>query len=164
MPQHIILITDTQERALITESILVKADCIVSARLSPDDDWSRMVGNLQSDVVFIALESSSPEILNGIRRIGFEHPMPIVLFVDKDDVTAVNAATDAGVSAYVIDGFGGQRIIRIRAIISAAIARFNTMRALQLELNEVRTQLSECKAVAARSFQMKQHCYEDNVH
>ena len=58
---------------------------------------------------------------------------------------SVEVAVKAGVSAYVVDGFGGQRTIRIRAILSAAITRFNAMRALQLELDKVRARLREYK-------------------
>jgi response regulator NasT len=143
MVKRVILITDTQERTLITESILVKADCVISARLSHDDDWYRNVG--ESDAVFFALEKSSPEILNGIRRLCYKDPKPVVMFVDKGDESAVEDAIAAGVSAYVVDGFGGQRTLRIRAILSAAVARFNAMQSLQFELDKVKARLREYK-------------------
>jgi len=141
MTKRVLLITDSQERTLITESILARADCVISARLSYKDDWFRNVG--ESDAVFFALEKTTPEILNGIRRITYERPTPVVMFVDQGDEASVETAIQAGVSAYVVDGFGGQRTIRIRAILSAAIARFNAMRALQIELDKVKARLRE---------------------
>ena len=163
MTKHIILITDTQERALIIESILGKADYIVSARISLNDDWSRNIGKASFDAVFIATARSSPKILNGIRRISHEQPRPIVMFVDSDDGTAVDIATQAGVSAYVVDGLVGDRTTRIKAIMSAAIARFNAVQALRLELDETKAQLQERKIIErAKGFLMKQRGYSED--
>lgn len=164
MPKRVLLVTDSQERTLITESILVKADCVISARLSHDDDWFRSVG--ESDTVLFALEKSSPEILNDIRRLSHEDPKPVVMFVDMGDEDTVKAAIAAGVNAYVVDGFGGKRTVRIRAILSAADARFEAMRSLQLELNKFKTRLHEYrKNETAEVCDIIQADYlQDNIH
>ena len=164
MARRVTLITDTQERMLITESVLIKAECVISARLSHDDDWS---GNIiDSDVIIIALERCSQDVLSKIHRIYIDRPKPVVLFVDKDDETSVNAAINAGVNAYVVDAFVGNRTARVRAIVNAAVSRFNAMQALQRELDETRVRLREYEsAESAEVLEVIQPEYiKDSIH
>ena len=142
MTKRVLLITDSQERTLITESILARADCVISAKLSYKDDWFRDIG--ESDAVFFALEKSTPEILNGIRRITYERPTPVVMFVDQGDEASVEAAIQAGVSAYVVDGLSPTRI---KPIVEVAIVRFQQLRKLQTELDTTKHKLSQRKVI-----------------
>ncbi len=149
---------------LITESVLLKADCEISARLSHDDDWS---GNIcDSDLIIIAVERCSQDLLSNIHRIYNNHPKPVVLFVDKDDEKSVIAAINAGVNAYVVDAFVGNRTARVGAIVSAAISRFNAMHALQRELDETRARLREYESTeSAEVLEVIQPGYiKDSIH
>jgi len=66
------------------------------------------------------------------------------MFVDQSDSDMTMAAIDAGVSAYVVDGF---RKERVKAIVDLAVRRFQAFSRLQDELNEARSQLAERKTV-----------------
>jgi AmiR/NasT family two-component response regulator len=164
MARRVTLITDTQESMLITESVLLKADCVVSARLSHDDNWP--VNFNESEVVVIAVERCSQNLLGNIHRISNNHPRPIVLFVNSDDESSVNAAINAGVNAYVVDAFVGNRAARVRAIISAAISRFDAMSVLQRELDDTRARLREYEsAESAEVLEVIQPEYiKDSIH
>jgi response regulator NasT len=62
------------------------------------------------------------------------------MFVDKSDTATVQAAIDAGVSAYVVDGL---RKERIKSIVDVTISRFHAFDRLQTELNDAKSALAE---------------------
>ena len=72
---------------------------------------------------------------------------------DRLEEAHMEAAIDAGVSAYVVDGLKAERI---RPIVDLAIKRFNAFARLRAELDEARSALAERKAVdAAKALLMK---------
>ncbi len=60
------------------------------------------------------------------------------MFVDQSDTAMIEAAIDAGVSAYVVDGL---RKERVKPILDMCISRYNAFARLRGELERVRNQL-----------------------
>ena len=79
---------------------------------------------------------------------------PIAMFVDRSDASEIEAAVEAGVSAYVVDGLKKERV---KPILDMAISRFNAFARLTRELEEARSALEdrklidEAKAILIRS-------------
>jgi response regulator NasT len=71
-------------------------------------------------------------------------PRPVVMFASDGAPETIRAATRAGVSAYVVDGLDAGRI---KAIVEAAVARFEDFQALRSQLAEANLRLSERKLV-----------------
>src|SRR5690606_39562653 len=69
---------------------------------------------------------------------------PIAMFVDRADSASIEAAVEAGVSAYVVDGLKKERV---KAILDMAIVRFNAFSRMARELEEARTELENRKLV-----------------
>jgi response regulator NasT len=69
---------------------------------------------------------------------------PIAMFVDQSDAASIEAAVDAGVSAYIV---GGLRKERIKNILDLCISRFNAFARLQDELDRARTALEDRKVI-----------------
>jgi response regulator NasT len=69
---------------------------------------------------------------------------PVAMFVDQSDSASIQAAVDAGVSTYVVDGL---RKERVKAIVDMAVSRFNAFERLQRELVEARSELASRKIV-----------------
>jgi response regulator NasT len=69
---------------------------------------------------------------------------PIAMFVDQSDAASIEAAVDAGVSAYIV---GGLHKERIKSILDLCISRFNAFARLQDELDRTRTALEERKVI-----------------
>ncbi|MFY8112856.1 MAG: ANTAR domain-containing response regulator, partial [Rhabdaerophilum sp.] len=88
---------------------------------------------------------------------------PIAMFVDQSDSSMMEAAIEAGVSAYVVDGL---RKERVKAIMDMAIARFNAYSRLRSELEGTRQALEDRKAVdRAKAILMKTRgMSEDEAH
>ena len=62
------------------------------------------------------------------------------MFIDPSDEATTEAAIDAGVSAYVVDGLKRERI---KPVLDLAIQRFKAFARLQAELREARAALAE---------------------
>jgi response regulator NasT len=66
------------------------------------------------------------------------------MFVDRSDSASIEAAVDAGVSAYVVDGLKKERV---KPILDMAVSRFNAFSRLQRELADAKSALEERKVV-----------------
>ncbi len=78
---------------------------------------------------------------------------PIAMFVDSSDDAMIGAAIDAGVGAYVVDGFSKERV---KPILDLAIRRYQAFASLRAELAEARTALAERKTIdRAKAILMK---------
>jgi response regulator NasT len=79
---------------------------------------------------------------------------PVAMFVDNSDSVTIQAAVDAGVSTYVVDGL---RKERVRPIIDVTISRFYAFRRLQEELAQAKEALEARKVIErAKGILMKQ--------
>jgi two-component system, response regulator / RNA-binding antiterminator len=108
---------------------------------------------LSPDVVLIDLANPRRDELEELFAVSRAISRPIAMFVDRADDSSIEAAIDAGVSAYVVDGMKPDRI---RSVLDVAIKRFNAFARLRAELDDARGQLAERKAVdAAKALLMK---------
>jgi response regulator NasT len=69
---------------------------------------------------------------------------PVAMFVDQSDTASIQAAIDAGVSAYIVDGLKKERI---KHILDMSIMRFNAFSRLEGELEQTKTALEERKVI-----------------
>jgi len=108
---------------------------------------------LSPDVVLIDLENPSRDALEELFAVSRALARPIAMFVDQSDEHAIEAAIDAGVSAYVVDGLKRERI---KPILDLAIKRFSAFSRLKTELAEARSALAERKTLdRAKALLMK---------
>ena len=96
------------------------------------------------DVIIACTASPSATMLQSLHALAQIAPKPVVMFASDTRRHAIRRAVDAGVAAYVVDGWGQERI---GAIIEAATARFDVYQSLRAELQKTQTQLAERKLV-----------------
>jgi response regulator NasT len=115
------------------------------------------------DVILIDLENPSRDTLEQMFQVSRLARRPIAMFVDRSDSATVQAAIDAGVSAYVVDGL---RKERVRSILDVTISRFHAFDRLQSELNEARSALEDRKLIdQAKAILIKQRrCTEEQAY
>src|SRR5258705_9393918 len=99
---------------------------------------------LDPDVILIDLESPSRDVLEQMFQVSRVVKRPVAMFVDQSDAASIQAAVDAGVSAYVVDGLKKERI---KHILDMSISRFKSFSRLQDELDETKTALEERKLI-----------------
>jgi response regulator NasT len=121
------------------------------------------IGAVDPDVILIDLENPSRDTLEQMFQVSRLVRRPIAMFVDKSDSATVQAAVDAGVSAYVVDGL---RKERVKSILDVTISRFHAFDRLQCELQQAKSALEDRKVVEqAKAILMHQRgCTEDDAY
>ncbi len=105
------------------------------------------------DVILIDLENPQRDELEELFAVSRALARPVAMFVDRTDDAAMEAAIDAGVSAYVVDGLKSDRI---RPIVDLAIKRFRAYARLKADLQEARSALADRETVdSAKALLMK---------
>ncbi len=102
------------------------------------------IGEIAPDIVLIDLGNPSRDVLEEYFAVSRALARPIAMFVDESDEESIAASVDAGVSAYVVDGFAPHRI---RPLLDLAVRRFNAFARLQADLDEARGKLAERDAI-----------------
>jgi two-component system, response regulator / RNA-binding antiterminator len=110
--------------------------------------------DLNPDVVIIDLASPSRDTLDAMLQVSRVVERPVAMFVDQSDTAMIEAAVDAGVSAYIVDGLKKERV---KPIVDMAISRFNAFARLQAELKAAKSELADRKVIEkAKGILMKQ--------
>jgi two-component system, response regulator / RNA-binding antiterminator len=99
---------------------------------------------LDPDVIIIDLETPSRDVLEQTFQVSRAVRRPIAMFVDQADSASIQAAVEAGVSAYIVDGL---RKERIRPILDITVSRFRTLARLQDELAAAKEALEDRKTI-----------------
>lgn len=140
----ILVIDEHPDRAAIIERGLVEAGYARVRLIGASADLVGEVRALAPDVIVIDLESPDRDTLERMFQVSRAIRRPVAMFVDRSDATAIQAAIDAGVTAYVVDGL---RQERIRPILEMAISRFNFFDRLMRERDEAQAKLADRKVV-----------------
>ncbi|WP_244531366.1 ANTAR domain-containing response regulator [Hyphomicrobium facile] len=143
-PLSILVIDENQLRASVIEAGLREAG---------DDDLTivhdvigiaRRIEEIQPDVIMINLENPNRDMLEHMFQLSRAVKRPIAMFVDRSDSASIEAAVEAGVSAYVVDGLKRERV---KPVLDMAISRFNAFSRMSRELDEARSELEKRKLV-----------------
>ena len=140
----ILVIDDNRIRASIIEQGLRDAGHDKVIVLDQMDGLVRKITDIEPDVIVIDLENPNRDQLEHIFQVSRAVRRPIAMFVDKADAGSIEAAVDAGVSAYVVDGLKRERV---KPIMDMAISRFRAFARLNQELEDARSELAERKVV-----------------
>lgn len=141
---RIVIIDETKARAAVIEAGLREAGLDDIHVLTERRGLVAALSALAADVVLIDLANPSRDVLEEYFTVSRALARPVAMFVDQSAPGDVEAAIDAGVSAYVVDGF---RQDRIKPVIDLAVSRFNAFARLQKELDEARNALADRKAI-----------------
>jgi response regulator NasT len=123
---------------------LLESGYDIVASLPADIFLPERIGQIQPDMIIIDSESDARDVLEHIVIATRDEPRPIVLFTDDQDQSSMDAAIDAGVSAYIVAGLQAERV---KPVLDVALARFRRERRLLDELSSTRRQLADRKLV-----------------
>ena len=114
---------------------------------------ARIIERVAPDVIVIDIENPNRDMLESLFLLSRSVKRPVAMFVDRSDADSIQAAVEAGVSAYVVDGL---RKERIKPILDMAISRFNAFSRMARELEEAKSQLENRKIIdRAKAILMK---------
>jgi response regulator NasT len=140
----ILIIDENRLRAQIIEDGLREAGHAQVRVLDTNHEAARRIAEISPDVVVIDLQNPNRDRLEHYFSLSRALKKPIAMFVDRSDSAEIEAAVEAGVSAYVVDGL---RKERVKPILDMAISRFNAFARLTRELEEARGALEDRKIV-----------------
>jgi response regulator NasT len=141
---RILIVDANQVRAAIIEEGLREAGYQHLIRISATTGLVAAIEAHDPDVVVIDLEDPSRDALADMFLVSRHVRRPITMFVDQSDSATIEAAIEAGVSAYIVDGLKKERM---QPILQTCISRFNAFRKLREELDEARSQLEDRKTI-----------------
>ncbi|HEY6644622.1 ANTAR domain-containing response regulator [Povalibacter sp.] len=141
---HILIVDQNVMRAAILEDGLREAGYRRVTIVRDMQNLMRRIVDNDPDVIFIDLENPNRDVLEQMFQVSRCVSRPIAMFVDRSETDMIEAAVDAGVGAYVVDGLKKERV---KAVLDMAVCRFNAFRKLREELERARAALDERKVV-----------------
>jgi response regulator NasT len=143
-PIKIVIIDESPVRAAILEDGLREAGHASIIRIADRANLLERIYAIDPDVILIDLENPSRDVLEQMFQVSRAVKRPVGMFVDQSDAASIEAAIDAGVSAYVVDGL---RKERVKPILDTMVSRFHAFSRLRAELDQAKSQLEERKIV-----------------
>ncbi|MBT9372864.1 ANTAR domain-containing response regulator [Rhizobium sp. CSW-27] len=140
----ILVIDENAVRAAIIEEGLHEAGHRHVTIVHEVHGIARLIETLAPDVIIIDIENPNRDMMEHLFQLTRSVSRPIAMFVDRSDTASIEAAVDAGVSAYVVDGLKKERV---KPILDMAVSRFNAFTRLQRELADARSALEERKII-----------------
>ena len=141
---NILVIDQDSLRASILEDGLREAGYTRVTVIDHSPHLFERIPKMDPDVIFIDLENPNRDVLEQMFQVSQAARRPVAMFVDKSDTAMIEAAVDAGVSTYIVDGLKKERV---KPILDMTISRFNAVNRLRQELEETRTALAERKVI-----------------
>src|SRR5690606_20278568 len=151
---HILIVDQNVMRASILEEGLREAGYRKVSVLRDMKNLMRKIVDIDPEVIFIDLENPNRDVLEQLFTVSRCVRAPTAMFVDRSDTDMIEAAVDAGVGAYVVDGLKKERV---KAVLDMAVSRFNAFQKLREELDRARAELDERKVIErAKGILMKE--------
>lgn len=141
---RVLVVDESPEQAELLRDGLRQAGYEVAASLSSPLALLKAIEEQSPDVIVIDTESPSRDVLEHLVMVTQHTPRPVVMFASDGAPETIREATRAGVSAYIVDGLDKNRI---KAIVDAAVARFEELQDLRSQLAEANLKLSERKLI-----------------
>ena len=140
----IVIVDENPIRAAILEDGLREAGHVHVVRVDEMSHLLARIYTIDPDVILIDLENPSRDVLEQMFQVSRAVKRPVAMFVDQSDTASIEAAVDAGVSAYIV---GGMQKERVKNILDLCISRLNSFARLRDELARTRTALEERKVI-----------------
>lgn len=142
-PLFIVVVEGDPERAAIIAGAL-SAQGVDLRVIEPGPGLARRIAGLQPELVLIDAASPSRDELEELTLASGPLERPVAIFVDKSDSNMTRSVVEAGVAAYVVDGLTPSRLL---PVLDAAVARFNMLHKMRMELAQTRAALEERKLI-----------------
>jgi two-component system, response regulator / RNA-binding antiterminator len=150
----ILVVDENRSRARIIEDGLREAGYFNVNIVHEFTGLVRCIENTAPDVIVIDIENPNRDALESLFQVSRSVQRPIAMFVDHSDTSMIEAAIDAGVSAYVVDGLKKERV---KLILDMAILRFKAFAKIRGERDDAKRALEDRRVIdRAKGILMKQ--------
>ncbi len=157
--KRILIIDDVRDRAAWLKASLELAEFDVVGVLDWEQVDERAIHAAAADVIIVDANAPGRDTLEQINLMSSTLEKPVVVLGAKNDKHSIQAAMQAGVSAYVAHTVQAEDL---RDIIQVAAARFSEHKRLRDELKEAKSQLVERKLIdQAKGILIADHGYSE---
>ncbi|MDA7423965.1 ANTAR domain-containing response regulator [Thalassococcus lentus] len=140
----VVVVEEDRDRALgIVDALTAAEDCDVFV-IGNASGLARKIAAHVPDIVLIDIDNPTRDMMEELTLASGPLDRPVAMFVSGAAGGLAQAAIEAGVSAYVVDGLSPERI---KPVMDTAIARFSMVRQMRNELAETRRALEERKVI-----------------
>ena len=140
----VVVVEEDRDRALaIVDALRDAQDCDVFV-IGNSSGLARKIAAHSPDIVLIDIDNPTRDMMEELTLASGPLDRPVAMFVSGQAGGLAQAAIEAGVSAYVVDGLSPARI---KPVMDTAIARFRMIRQMRNELAETRRALEERKVI-----------------
>ncbi len=140
----IVVVEEDRDSAIaIVDALRETCDCEVYV-IGNSSGLARKIALHAPDIVLIDAGSPTRDMMEELTLASGPMERPVAMFVSGAAGGLAQAAIEAGVSAYVVDGLSPGRI---KPVMDTAIARFAIVRQMRSELIETRRALEERKVI-----------------
>jgi response regulator NasT len=136
----VLVLDEDRVRGAIIREGLIEAGHRRVAVVAETLGLARRIEEINPDVIVIDIRNPNRDHVEHLFQLSRAAQRPVAMFVDQSDAGMMEAAIEAGVSAYVVDGL---RKDRVKAILDMAVARFNAYATLRRELDETKQALAD---------------------
>lgn len=143
-PLRIVVVEKDVDRARQFIDALSAAGEYEITVIGEETGLERRIGQIAPDVVLINIEDPNRDRLEELTLAAGPKDRAVAMFVDRSDDALTTAAIEAGISAYVVDGLGKDRI---KPVLDAAVARFRMVSRMRRELDAAKQALAERKVI-----------------
>ncbi|MFA3919266.1 ANTAR domain-containing response regulator [Ruegeria hyattellae] len=140
----VVVVEQNQDRAFAIVDALKESGDVDVFVIGNASGLARKIATHSPDIVLIDIDNPSRDMLEELTVASGPMERPVAMFVSGAAGGLAKAAVEAGVSAYVVDGLQAERI---KPVIDTAIARFQVLRQMRVELAETRRALEERKVI-----------------
>ena len=144
VPLSILIIDENVSRAHLIQDALHQEGYETVLLVHTVEGVAARITETDPDVIVIDLDNPNRDMLENLFQLTRTVKRPIAMFVDRSDRGSMEAAIDAGVSAYVVDGL---RPDRIKSILDMAVSRFNAYTRMINELEQTKGELAARKII-----------------
>ena len=141
---RILIIDDDAARAAMIEAGLCEAGHTSVTVITEMRQLLRRIVDVDPEVIVIGLGNPNRDVLDEMFQVSRTVRRPVAMFVDQSDRASIEAAIDAGVSAYVVNGLKRDRV---KSVLDTAISRFNALSRLREELRRTKQALEGRKMI-----------------
>ena len=140
----VVVVEQNRDRAIAIVDALKDSGDVDVFVIGSASGLARKIATHSPDIVLIDVDNPSRDMLEELTVASGPMERPVAMFVSGAAGGLAKDAVEAGVSAYVVDGL---QVERIKPVIDTAIARFQVLRQMRVELAETRRALEERKVI-----------------
>ncbi len=142
---HILLLHHTDHDVPAIEAELARSGHRVRSITAQGTSLLREVEQFEPDVIIVAADDPSRDLLEQVCVISQFRERPIVMFTEDQAPEAMKQAIKAGVTGYVVAGLAPERL---EPVLAVAMERFEVEREAHAETLRLKREVEEQKTIA----------------